>query len=77
MNHAATLEKDGLKANALSPCYVEKYNEVIRRFFSRDKRLWPLFASPEVSMLASSTAGPKTSSASVGCSGISYAAHPR
>ena len=35
MNHAATLEKDGLKANALSPCYVEKYNEVIRRFFSR------------------------------------------
>ncbi|NOH38528.1 aspartate aminotransferase family protein [Vibrio coralliilyticus] len=53
MNHAATLEKDGLKANALSPCYVEKYNEVIRRFFSRDKRLWPLFASPEVSMLAS------------------------
>lgn len=53
MNHAATLEKEGLKANALSPCYVEKYNEVIRRFFSRDKRLWPLFASPEVSMLAS------------------------
>ncbi|NOH61839.1 pyridoxal-dependent decarboxylase [Vibrio sp. RE88] len=53
MNHAATLEKDGLKANALSPYYVKKYNEVIRRFFSRDKRLWPLFASPEVSMLVS------------------------
>ncbi|MCG9678543.1 pyridoxal-dependent decarboxylase [Vibrio sp. Isolate24] len=53
MNHTATLEKDGLKANALSPHYVKKYNEVIRRFFSRDKRLWPLFASPEVSMLAS------------------------
>ncbi|KJY90264.1 cytochrome D ubiquinol oxidase subunit II [Vibrio neptunius] len=53
MNHAATLEKDGLKANALSPYYVEKYNEVIRRFFSRDKQLWPLFSCPEVSMLAS------------------------
>ncbi|MDN3610380.1 pyridoxal phosphate-dependent decarboxylase family protein [Vibrio ostreicida] len=55
MYYAAILERDGLKANTLSSHYVEKYNDVVSRFFSRDERIWPLFSSPELSMLSRRT----------------------
>ncbi|GLT19729.1 aspartate aminotransferase family protein [Vibrio zhanjiangensis] len=44
-------EKDSVGANALSTEYLQKYQQLMQCFFSRDKTLWPLFSPPEISRL--------------------------
>ena len=51
MVYVSTFPKNPVGENTLSRGFIDKYQQVMRCFFSRDKRLWPLFSSPDIEML--------------------------